>query len=500
MSLIESQRPSEQQGISNAKVEEVPCSKRPVWFGTDMSATKTLPAEAFATLRNALEAGFRRFDTAYSYHVVTKKNLPADDERVVRILDDAIEKSGVDRKDLTVMYKVTPDTPLDTQLKLAGKWGTTILTLHEVPENPEKFVKEVAAAAQKNGWLLGVSNVSDVILAMLFDFKLDITHVQNRFTPYTRSQWDVLKLCRERKIHYLAYGIAGSAFGGTCDAKGGMPTELLSATLDPDLINVAGDAGSLRYLLCEWALSEDIEPIVFTATSARMKNYLIPTKVPPKFIEMLARAAFCFPRSGQRGKWSLPGKMNLILDNVPSPFLARVLTVLDEHKLATFIDGVAKSIGDQKLDYFGENLIRLCFDFQQDTTESAQWLKRFVQAIDAWNKSQNKATYESVLAFACKFPHEHVNGGPDALCKAVLKGEYHAKNEQPDATIVAFQLKPAAKLTKEQAAKLTEIACEKNELVMGSEGDEEILLYVRKDRSVSVIGKIETIVGQTTPA
>ncbi|HEV7919642.1 MAG TPA: aldo/keto reductase [Thermoanaerobaculia bacterium] len=501
MALQESPRPSEEQGISGSKLGEVPCSERPVWFGTDMSSTSTLPEKALETLQKALKAGFRRFDTAYSYHVMCETKSVQDvpeEARIVRILDQAIEQSGVDRNEITVLYKVKPGIALESQLKLAGKWGTTILMLHELPDDPETFAREVAEAAGKRGWLLGVSNVGEVMLSVLFEYNLPIRYLQNRFTPYTRSQWDVLELCKKNEIKYLAYGLAGSAFEGTCDAKGGMPTELLSATLDEPLVKIAGDAGALRYLLCQWALALRIQPIIFTTTLARMMDYLVPRELPDPFVKTLTSFALCFPRSGLRSEWKLPGRLALLLDVVPSPFLARVLVVLLKAGLGPFLEQVAQDIGNDKLDYFGENLLRLCFDFQQDVTDANLWLDRLVQAVVAWSKSNNQETYTSVLAFARKVPHEHVNGGAQALCDAVLDGKYPPKKGTKRQLDQALTLISANPVTKEQVAKLNEIATEHEVGITANEGDPEILLYVDAERAQIMVKAIEAVTGPTT--
>ena len=291
-------------------------------FGTDIAAAYQQPQEQVAIFKQALEAGYRVFDSAATYE--TLENLWA-----------AVKALRIPRDELTIIYKIKPtdDVALEQEAqqhetgpqdhvtgvkarraradkvesKLAKAQGALdgalpdVLMLHDLAADLEvveatlrKFAGLVKAGKAK---AVGVSNASKVELELLQPIAIDagapIRYVQNRASPYHRDD-DVRQYCADNGIQYMAYGMMGSAQVGACAGVGdegeGLPTQYLLARHDPRLQQLARQRGiSEGELLLAWAQARGIAPVTFTSRSDQaQKNFERAAQpLPPQLAQQL---------------------------------------------------------------------------------------------------------------------------------------------------------------------------------------------------------------------
>lgn len=212
------------------------------------------PANARAVLRHAAELGIRLFDTADAYGPYTGEELvaealsPVGAEVVVatkggfvRTPDRGWRPDGRPehlraacrasarrlRTDAIDLYQLhTPD--------LAVPFAESVGTLRDLQE--EGLVKEV-----------GVSNVSAAQLRTALDIA-PVAAVQNRLNLEDRESLDVLRLCQEHGIAFLAYtpvlyGEAGEAARRVARVTGVTPPQVALAwllSLSPVVVPIPG--------------------------------------------------------------------------------------------------------------------------------------------------------------------------------------------------------------------------------------------------------------------
>lgn len=267
-------------------------------FGTDIAVSFVDADEQKAVFRQALEAGYRVFDTASTYG--TLESLWA-----------AVDELAIPRSELTIIFKTQPAHDAKLAIEISGlpqgevpmylqgrakeleasKVGTKlakaktalggelpdVLMLHDVDtdeatlhETIKLFASHIVAGRAK---ALGVSNVSLPELQMLVPLAVEagapIRYVQNRFSPYFRDD-KVREYCKEENIQYMSYGLMGSAQVGACAGVGGegtgIPTQYLLARHDPRLRALAAASGiNEGELLLAWAQARGIVPVTFTS-------------------------------------------------------------------------------------------------------------------------------------------------------------------------------------------------------------------------------------------
>lgn len=425
--------------------------KSPYWFGTDLNKKpgkkgSWAKQEVVKIFSDAFKSGFTCFDAAYKYKL-------EDGSQTIKLLDEAASANKVDRNKITVLYKVTHEHPLQGQVGLFdAKWGKKILVLHDINAEEtarskdqdlftflESWVKEVCQAALKNKMYFGVSNVSMGYLESIQSWAKDagsgITYIENRYTPYTETQGEIIKYCHDNDITYLAYGIAGSVFEGSCDAKGGLPSDLLAARVDRKLIDAVDKSENVMYTLFQWCVERDINPIVCTSNMERMKTYLKGCGIPEKFSKAMATYVVTNKFSEVDDEWAtslrtLPPEFIKVLVETDCPLAWRLMEKLEKAGVSEYLN---RLINDVVLVYnkmastFANNLLRLAFDYQQlhmrDKPE--RWEESVVETFKIREKSKKKETYECVIEWACR-PYTEKDGGGsvEQIEKSILDGTY----------------------------------------------------------------------------
>ncbi|WP_049783804.1 aldo/keto reductase [Acaryochloris marina] len=255
------------------------------FFGADVGK-ETTPKEAKNIFKNALQQGYRRFDTASIYTMEGGGST-------LEALMAAAKELTISREELTILYKVKPEKgkSIDGQMESSKNALSNlpdILMLHEI-DDIEKAKKDLGDLIELvkigNSKAVGVSNVNAIYLDILYQFSLQkqvpITYVENRFTPYYPDT-EVRDYCKKNGIKYLGFGIIGSAQKGVCENDGqGLPSQYLVALMDPRLQKLAEKWGlkneasnGVGELLYAWSAHKGVAPVAYSSDPGRQaKNY-----------------------------------------------------------------------------------------------------------------------------------------------------------------------------------------------------------------------------------
>lgn len=287
-------------------------------FGTDIG--KLNEDEQLQVFKDALETGYRVFDSAATYltlevlwKAVKELQIPEDEITVIYKLKPVSDKeidADVEKLEQDLVNEKNSEKPRAAELlglrkrikdrKNDGKEQKIemakeamdgkmpgVLMLHEMHSSMEvnrehltyliQFVKEGQAKA------VGVSNVDIYQLQDLYEHSqslgVPITYVQNQFSPYLTADTEVPNFCQEHNIQLMGYGLMGSAQVGACAGVGnegeGLPTQYLLARHDPRIQEVAKRENTTEgELLLAWAQRKGVQTISSSTDKERIgKNF-----------------------------------------------------------------------------------------------------------------------------------------------------------------------------------------------------------------------------------
>jgi len=201
----------------------------PVGFGAAGLSVADHPSEADAVLviAAALDAGVRLLDTAACY-VPSETQQGHNEELIAKGLaawggpvDEVLvaTKAGIKRIASVDMAKdfIASGRPeflreqCETSLRALGTDCLGLLQIHTPPPDvPLVDAMGVFGELQAEGKVrhIGLSNVSVEQLEQVLEV-VEVTSVQNRFSPAHREHLDVVRACEERGIAFLAFSPLG---------------------------------------------------------------------------------------------------------------------------------------------------------------------------------------------------------------------------------------------------------------------------------------------------
>ncbi|MEH2310931.1 MAG: aldo/keto reductase [Nostoc sp.] len=266
-------------------------------FGTDIPKKTTeertverTNEEKVNILKDALQAGYRLFDTAEIYDSA-------------QFLEQAAEAAEVHVKELQIVYKIKPEVDeaappqelgkiqvfkqrLNKQMEVIPEQAEKVLMLHELPSDPEEaelYLKALSEAIDEseiqNVKSIGLSNVDDQTLKNLYKYMeksdLQIGFVQNRFSPYEQDA-EVRDFCKEQNITYMGFGLYGGSSLGVCHEGFAMPQRNLQALQDPRLIKLAEELEFIpSVLLLAWAHQKGVTTVIYSGNHAKENFYAL---------------------------------------------------------------------------------------------------------------------------------------------------------------------------------------------------------------------------------
>lgn len=258
-----------------------PYTIHPVAFGAmNLSIEGRPPREqAIATLRAAVEAGAELIDTADVYGEGERDAL-----HNVRLVAEAktgarvSTKVGVRREGDRWIHDGRPDhlrRAAEASLRALGTEAIDLLHLHAVDERVplEDSVGELSRLVDEGkARAIGVSNVSPLELDRALQ-EAPIVSVQNEASPFVAPDPEVLRLCAERRIAFLAYAPMGGWRAGRLahelpleqagERVGASPFEVVIAALlahAPEIIVLAGASGPAKARSSVRAASLELAP------------------------------------------------------------------------------------------------------------------------------------------------------------------------------------------------------------------------------------------------
>lgn len=200
------------------------------------------PVNARTVLRRAAELGVRLFDTADAYGPYTCEELVAD--ALARVRDKVViaTKGGFVRTpDRGWHPDGRPEHLREACRASLRRLRTDAIDLYQLhtPDPAVPFAESVGALRQlqEEGLVrdVGVSNVTVAQLRTALEIA-PVAAVQNRLNLEDRESTDVLRLCEERDIAFLAYtpvlyGDAGPAAQHVAELAGATPSQVALAWL-----------------------------------------------------------------------------------------------------------------------------------------------------------------------------------------------------------------------------------------------------------------------------
>lgn len=200
------------------------------------------PANARTVLRRAVRLGIRLFDTADAYGPFTGEELLA--EALAPFRDEVVvaTKGGFVRTpDRGWRPDGRPEHLREACRASARRLRTESIDLYQLhtPDPAVPFEDSVGALRdlREEGLVkeVGVSNVSAAQLRTALDI-VPVAAVQNRLNLEDRASLDVLRLCAQRGIAFLAYtpvlyGQAGPAARRVAQTAGATPSQVALAWL-----------------------------------------------------------------------------------------------------------------------------------------------------------------------------------------------------------------------------------------------------------------------------
>jgi diketogulonate reductase-like aldo/keto reductase len=310
----------------------------------DLELYKDKPAEErLAILAKALEAGYRRFDTAQKYgsaalvfEAARRLKIPADQIQIVYKIAPESEEGKA---------KPLPDRLRDfrTRLGLAMQeipaTASRVLMLHEMPGTWEEAKSYLAvlydeAAAGRLGAVagLGVSNVNLEQLTKLHEHTvaqgtMRLRFVQNRFTPCDQDT-AVRAYCAQQQITYMGFGLFGGAGLGECKQGYGMPQLQLQVLQDVRFIGLAKQFGwDPSELLLAWARAKGVTTVIYSGGHAEANIKAQSTDLPREQVAAIDDLFVTGPTSEKPKGAALEG-MAALYAAVPEPFAGYVLDTL----------------------------------------------------------------------------------------------------------------------------------------------------------------------------
>lgn len=163
--------------------------------------------ECVSATELALDVGYRHIDTAQIYE---------NEAEVGQAIKNAIQKSGLDRRDIFLTTKVWMENvskakfakSVDESLKKLKTEYVDLLLIHwPVSDVPLQEQAEALAAVQKSSKakLIGVSNYTVALMnSMLNDYDVMIANNQVEYHPFL-SQKPVLDFARQNRMWLTAY-------------------------------------------------------------------------------------------------------------------------------------------------------------------------------------------------------------------------------------------------------------------------------------------------------
>ncbi len=207
------------------------------------------------TIQTAIQQGCRLFDSADLYQ-------NADE------LAKAVKESTIPREEFFINYKIKPNLGkkefLHSVEEAISKFEyIDCLMLHDTTPSGTDDLEEILESLRpyiKSGKIrhIGVSNVSVEILERFLEKFPEITLVQNKFS-YLQKDEGIRALCKEKKIHYMGYGLFGGREEGACTYNFDIHEAAwnLSESTFPELHSLAKKYHTTPHeMLLAWAILE----------------------------------------------------------------------------------------------------------------------------------------------------------------------------------------------------------------------------------------------------
>jgi diketogulonate reductase-like aldo/keto reductase len=275
-------------------------------FGTDIpgkTREEQWPDEdKVKFLVNALQAGYRFFDTAEDY------------ETPVELLERAARQAGVPLPEILIAYKLKPpkhkrtgktaDLPENERLSWVQEHVAhlpegmqKILMLHELADRLEQTKAWLATFASTAGVVaVGVSNVQLDELKDLHAFAsqngaIQLKFAQNPCSPLFPDK-AVREFCAAHSITYMGYGLFGSQGMGVCDEGFALPPRHLQVLDDPRVRELAQKyQRKPAEMLLAWANRKGITVVIFSGNHAQQNHAALDHEIPEELVVAIDRLA-----------------------------------------------------------------------------------------------------------------------------------------------------------------------------------------------------------------